>query len=86
MFSAILMLLAMSFADVNTSRGIQFKPISKIMFFFFVANFLVLTQLGAQHVESPFIEYGQISTVLYFAYFLIVTPYVSLFENCLTEL
>lgn len=86
MFSAILMLLVMTFADVNTSRGIQFKPISKIMFFFFIANFLVLTQLGAQHVESPFIEYGQISTVLYFAYFLIVTPYVSLFENCLTEL
>ena len=27
-------------------------------------------QLGAKHVESPFIEFGQISTAIYFAYFI----------------
>jgi cytochrome c oxidase subunit 2 len=86
MFSAILMLLVMAFVDMTSLRGIQFKPLSKIMFFLFVGNFLALTQLGAEHVESPFIEYGQISTIFYFAYFLIVIPYVSLFENGLTEL
>ena len=86
MFSAILMLLVMAFVDMTTSRGIQFKPLNKIMFFLFVGNFLALTQLGAEHVESPFIEYGQISTILYFSYFLIIIPYVSLFENGLTEL
>lgn len=42
--------------------------------------------LGAKHVESPFIELGQISTVIYFAYFLIIVPLISLFENSLTEL
>jgi ubiquinol-cytochrome c reductase cytochrome b subunit len=86
MFSAILLLLAMPFTDLSRSRGIQFRPLSKIAFYVFVANFLVLMQLGAKHVESPFIEFGQISTVLYFSHYLIIVPLISLFENTLVEL
>jgi len=86
MFSAILILLVMSFTDLNRNRGIQFRPLSKIAFWFFVANFLVLMQLGAKHVESPFIEFGQISTLLYFTYFLIILPLISLIENTLVNL
>jgi ubiquinol-cytochrome c reductase cytochrome b subunit len=86
MFSAILILLAMPFTDLSRSRGIQFRPLNKIAFFIFIGNFLILMQLGAKHVESPFIEFGQISTVIYFAYFLIIVPLGSLFENSLIEL
>jgi len=86
MFSAILILLAMPFTDLARSRGIQFRPLSKIVFFIFIGNFLILMQLGGKHVESPFIEFGQISTVIYFAYFLIIVPLGSLFENSLIEL
>ncbi len=86
MLSAILILLAMPFTDLSRSRGIQFRPLSKIAFFIFLGNFLILMQLGAKHVESPFIEFGQISTVLYFAHFLIIVPFVSLLENSLIEL
>lgn len=86
MFSAILILLVMPFTDLSKLRGIQFKPISKIAFFVFVANFLTLMQLGAKHVESPFIEFGQISTVIYFAYFLILVPFISFIENSLMEI
>jgi len=86
MFSAILILLIMPFTDLSRSRGIQFRPLSKVFFFIFVANFLILLQLGAEHVESPFIEFGQISTVLYFAHFLVIIPIASLIENSLVEL
>ena len=86
MFSAILILLAMPYTDLSKSRGIQFKPLSKIAFFIFIGNFLILMQLGAKHVESPFIELGQISTVIYFSYFLIIVPLISLFENSLIDL
>ena len=86
MFSALLILLVMPFTDMSRSRGIQFRPLSKIVFFIFVANFLILMLLGAKHVESPFIELGQISTILYFLYFLIIVPLVSLLENSLVEL
>jgi ubiquinol-cytochrome c reductase cytochrome b subunit len=86
MLSAILILLAMPFTDLSRSRGLQFRPLSKIAFYIFVANFLILMVLGAKHVESPFIELGQISTVLYFVHFLIIVPFVSLFENSLIDL
>ena len=86
MFSAIVILLSMPFTDLSRSRGIQFRPLSKIAFYIFVGNFLILMQLGAKHVESPFIEFGQISTVIYFAHFLVIVPLVTLFENSLIEL
>jgi ubiquinol-cytochrome c reductase cytochrome b subunit len=86
MLASILILLAMPFTDLGRSRGIQFRPLSKIAFYIFAANFLILMQLGAKHVESPFIEFGQISTVLYFAHFLILVPSISLIENSLIEL
>jgi len=86
MFSAILALLIMPFSDLSKLRGNAFRPLSKIAFYIFVANFLILMQLGAKHVESPFIEFGQISTVLYFAHFLIIVPFVTLLENSLIDL
>jgi len=86
MFAAILILLVMPFTDLGRSRGLQFRPLSKIAFFIFVANFLILMQIGAKHVETPFIEFGQISTVLYFSHFLIIVPLVSLLENTLVDI
>ena len=86
MFSAIFILLIMPLTDMSRSRGIQFRPLSKIAFFVFLANFIILLLLGAKHVESPFIELGQISTILYFLYFLVLVPIISLLENSLIEL
>jgi ubiquinol-cytochrome c reductase cytochrome b subunit len=86
MFSAILILLVLPFTDLSKLRGIQFRPLSKIAYYVFVANFLILMQLGAKHVESPFIEFGQISTALYFAHFVIIMPFVTLLENSLIDL
>jgi len=86
MFSAIFIILLLPLTDLSKSRGMQFRPLSKIAFYFFVVNFLILMQLGAKHVESPFIEFGQISTVLYFSYFIIIMPIVTLIENTLIDL
>ena len=33
--------------DLGRSKGIQFRPLSKIVFWVFVANFLILMKLGA---------------------------------------
>ena len=86
MFSAIVVLLIMPIVDLSRSRGIQFRPLSKIAFYIFIGNFLILMQLGAKHVESPFIELGQVSTAIYFSYFLIIIPFVSLLENSLIDI
>jgi ubiquinol-cytochrome c reductase cytochrome b subunit len=86
MFAAILALMVMPITDLSKFRGVQFRPLSKVAFYIFVANFLILMQLGAKHVETPFIEFGQISTVIYFAYFFVIVPVISLIENSLVEL
>lgn len=86
MLAAILIILTLPYLDKSELRGIQFRPLSKIAFYIFVANFLILMQLGAKHVEEPFIVFGQISTILYFSHFLIITPVISLIENTLMNI
>ena len=86
MFSAILSIMILPLSDLGRTKGFQFRPLSKIAFWAFVANFLILMKLGACHVESPFIELGQISTVLYFSYFIVILPAISLLENTLIDL
>lgn len=86
MLMAILIILILPITDLGRSKGFQFRPLSKFMFWVFVVNFLILMKLGACHVESPFIEFGQISTALYFSHFLIIVPMISLIENTLVDL
>ena len=81
MFSAILIILSMIFIDVNKTRGIQYKPLSRVFFFLFCIVFIFLMILGAKHVESPFIELGQIFTLLYFIYFLMFIPIMSYLDD-----
>jgi ubiquinol-cytochrome c reductase cytochrome b subunit len=86
MFAAILAIMLLPLLDLGRSKGFQFRPLSKIAFWIFVVNFLILMQLGAKHVESPFIEFGQLSTVLYFSYFAFIVPAISILENVFIEL
>jgi ubiquinol-cytochrome c reductase cytochrome b subunit len=86
MFSALIILVILPIVDLGRSRGLQFKPISKIFFWVFIANFLLLDVLGGKHVEDPFILLGQISTAFYFLYFIFIIPFISFVENTLTDL
>jgi ubiquinol-cytochrome c reductase cytochrome b subunit len=86
MFMALVIILILPITDLGQTKGLQFRPLSKLCFWIFVANFLILQQLGAKHVESPFIEFGQISTILYFAHFLVIVPLISIIENTLIDL
>jgi len=86
MFSAILAIMLLPVTDLGRSKGLQFRPLSKFAFWVFAVNFLILMKLGACHVETPFIELGQLSTALYFGYFIIIVPVISLIENTLVDL
>jgi ubiquinol-cytochrome c reductase cytochrome b subunit len=86
MFSSILTIMLLSITDFGRSKVLQIRPLSKFALLGFVVNFFILMKLGACHVETPFIEFGQISTILYFAHFVFIVPFVSLIENTLIDL
>nr|ADO51442.1 apocytochrome b [Pseudocorticium jarrei] len=81
LFASILILFLLPVLHKSLLRGLTFRPFGKIFFWIFVANFLVLTWLGGEPVEEPYVFIAQISSILYFAYFLIITPLVGYLEN-----
>ena len=85
MFSAILILLILPFLDLGKFRGMQFKPYGRVVFNIFLANFFILMVLGAKHVESPYIEFGQITTGIYFFFFFLISMF-GLLENTIIYL
>jgi ubiquinol-cytochrome c reductase cytochrome b subunit len=48
-----------------------------------VADYFFLGYLGQQVAESPFIEIGQITSIFYFTYFLVIIPVLGNFEKSL---
>jgi ubiquinol-cytochrome c reductase cytochrome b subunit len=86
MFASLLILFAMPVLDTSRVRGSQFRPIMRFMFWVFSTNFLILIWIGSQHPESPFLEIGQFSTFLYFAWFLLIVPLTGIIENTLMDL
>jgi ubiquinol-cytochrome c reductase cytochrome b subunit len=57
-------------------RSPKFDNIFQLFFWFFIGNSLLLGWLGSQVVEQPFILIGQISTTLYFLYFIFLIPLI----------
>lgn len=78
---SILILLILPLVDIRRYRGMVFRPGSKVLFWFFVGDFLILTWIGGQSVEEPFIIIGQMASMFYFIYFLIIIPAVGYIED-----
>jgi ubiquinol-cytochrome c reductase cytochrome b subunit len=70
---------------VNTSdiRSTLYRPLHQKFFWLLVADYILLGYLGQQVPESPFIEIGQIASIYYFAYFLIIIPALGRLEKSL---
>nr|ADF43402.1 cytochrome b [Hemiphyllodactylus yunnanensis]ADF43403.1 cytochrome b [Hemiphyllodactylus yunnanensis]ADF43404.1 cytochrome b [Hemiphyllodactylus yunnanensis] len=68
----------------NTAqRTTSFRPLAQLMFWTLVANILILTWIGGQPVEDPFITIGQAASGLYFLLILILAPLTNKLENTL---
>lgn len=51
----------------------------------FIGDFLILTYIGGQVVEEPYVIIGQIASVFYFLYFIVINPLIGHVENKITE-
>lgn len=70
LFRSILILYTLKWTTYKIKSN-TFYPLNQILFWFFVNNFILLTFIGAQTIELPFIYIRQILTLSYFAFFLI---------------
>ena len=81
MGGAILVLLAIPFINSSGIRNTTYRPVFKICFWIFVADFVILTWVGQKPVRDSFILLGQIATFYYFMFFLFLIPVVGLIES-----
>jgi len=81
MLGAILILLILPFFHVSLVRSSYFRPLWKILFWVFAANFVLLGWIGGNPVEYPFVTIGQVLTTAYFMYFIALVPLFSFLDN-----
>nr|YP_010389944.1 cytochrome b [Ahlbergia frivaldszkyi]UPU96036.1 cytochrome b [Ahlbergia frivaldszkyi] len=73
---SILILIILPFTFNKKIQGIQFYPINQFMFWILISTIILLTWIGARPVEDPYIITGQILTLIYFSYFIIM-PFIN---------
>jgi ubiquinol-cytochrome c reductase cytochrome b subunit len=83
LFGSLLVLFVLPFVNTSEIRSSLYKPLHQKFFWLLVVNYLLLGYLGQQVPESPFIEIGQACSIYYFAYFLVIIPFLGKLENSL---
>lgn len=85
MVGSILVLLLIPFNNTSELRNTTYRPLFRICFWLFLADFILLTWVGQKPVRDNFILLGQIATLYYFLFFLIIIPIIGLFESKLVH-
>jgi ubiquinol-cytochrome c reductase cytochrome b/c1 subunit len=85
MGGAIAILALLPIINTSEIRSSKFRPIFGFAYWFIFADFLLLGWIGQKPVETPFIEIGQVGTVFYFLFFLVLLPLIGLIEKSLVR-
>nr|BAA78465.1 cytochrome b [Fluvitrygon signifer] len=83
---SILILLLVPLLHTSKQRSLTFRPITQTLFWLLIVNTIILTWIGGQPVEQPFITIGQIASITYFSFFLILFPIAGWWENKMLNL
>lgn len=81
LLASILVLFIVPILHTSNNQANTFRPASQSFFWILISVFIILTWIGRQPVEEPFIILGQISSVLYFMLFLLFIPLTAQVEK-----
>jgi ubiquinol-cytochrome c reductase cytochrome b subunit len=91
MLGAILVLFVLPWLDTSKVKSMRFRPVARWFFLIFLVMCFILGWCGAgtpDNIAIPlgdsgltFYRLGQIATIYYFAYFLIILPILGLVEK-----
>nr|YP_009434322.1 cytochrome b [Laticauda laticaudata]ASZ83520.1 cytochrome b [Laticauda laticaudata] len=77
---SIIILITMPFTHTSYIRSMTFRPLTQILFWTLIATLITITWTATKPVEPPFLLISQVSSTLYFSFF-IINPILGLAEN-----
>nr|YP_009490423.1 cytochrome b [Gracilaria tenuistipitata]AWH62556.1 cytochrome b [Gracilaria tenuistipitata]AWH62581.1 cytochrome b [Gracilaria tenuistipitata var. liui]AXI97774.1 apocytochrome b [Gracilaria tenuistipitata] len=85
MISSILVLALLPWIHSTEIRSSRFRPIYRFLYWTMMSCCLILGWIGGMPVEEPFVLIGQIASIYYFLYFLIILPLLGKIERFLLD-
>lgn len=81
LLASILVLLLFPFITKQNIVSGYLRPLYQKFFWLFFFNCILLGWIGGKAIEEPYYLLGQLFTIYYFSYFLIIIPFLSFLEK-----
>ena len=85
MISAIIILALLPWIHSTEVRSSRFRPLYRFFYWTMISCCLLLGWIGGMTVEEPYVLIGQLASIYYFLYFLILLPFFGKLERFLLE-
>ena len=85
MGGSLIVLFLIPFTNTSKIRSTTFRPLFKVFYWLLVADFVILGWVGQKPVKDTYILIGQIATVFYFLFFVVLVPLIGNLESFLVS-